>query len=307
MSPLRLLRRQNGFSLIQLLLEFTAVVIVAMGVTMILRNNSRSAVHNKDVAFASQKVVQMMEELRAVSGSAGEQSIGLLDTYTDVADSFVLTTLKGVTNPADPLSGNRDRRYVRRVHVEPLQNGSVIDPLARRVYIKISAASDKKVLAESMSVIYNSARQFSSTQVYDVYLLSIENIGGGSFDATATLDMMTGTFEELEARKPGLEFRKHVIKTLAYGRDPYYTPHINASIDAAAPNGLPWVYLYRGLVNGAKWNDPSWQRGRVRSEVVGPVNGSPGVALGPGQYALADVYNHAVRYPEEKARYDSSL
>lgn len=300
----RLLARSNqkGFSLIKILVEFVVLIIVSLGIALVMRTNSHRAAQNRDIAFASQKVIQMMEELRAVSAAAGENGIGALDIYTDVSPNLILTTLQGVSTQGAPLSGNPDGYYARQIHVEPLAN----DPLARRVYVKVYRKKDMSPLAESMSVIYSGGKRFYATQVYDVYLLNIKNLGAGRMDGQAIYNMMNSTLMDLQARKPGLEIRTHRITRLSYGRDPYYTPNMNRSLASNAPGALPWVYLYPGRVQNGLWNDPTRQEARVQSDGVF-FNGSPGVPPTPQQFSLADMFNHAVRYPDEVALYNAAL
>jgi hypothetical protein len=112
---------------------------------------------------------------------------------------------------------------------------------------------------------------------------------------------------DLEARQPGLQFRRHWIRKLSYGRDPYYTPYVNETNDSTA--SIDSVYFYPGLMpSGSAVNfyyPPDFFSGRVR--VDSTVTNGYDATTNPLPYSLADQYNNAVRYPEERALFDARV
>jgi hypothetical protein len=114
-----------------------------------------------------------------------------------------------------------------------------------------------------------------------------------------------GAMSDLEARQPGLQFRRHWIRKLSYGRDPWYTPYVNKELDST--NAINSVYFYPGLMPSGSAVDnyypPDFFTGQVNVD-GGLVNGY-NATTNPLPYSLADQYNHAMRYPDEQALYVS--
>ena len=66
-------------------------------------------------------------------------------------------------------------------------------------------------MAEVSSVIRTVGDAYPTTQVYDVYLLALENVPGWWVYMDAIQPFIEATFTDLESRNPGLEFRTHWI------------------------------------------------------------------------------------------------
>jgi prepilin-type N-terminal cleavage/methylation domain-containing protein len=288
---------RRGFTLVEIVFAMLILSVVAVSTMEAFKFLSLQSVRVDDRAFATQKAVQMMEELRGLIADS-DSTIGVLDDYDNGSStSTILTTRVDVTDPADPVSGNPGLKFSRKVTVSQIN-----DPLSRRAYVRVY---DRKgeVLAETVSVLRTIRNQFYPSQVYDVYVLVLENVPGWWVSLSTMRPMFDNVVQDLQVRNPGLVFRTHYVTRLSYGRDPYYTPTMNdadrADTAAGAPEG---VYLYPGLVNKSG-NDfhyyvPSAMSGRRR------VDGS---VESPASYSMADQYNHAVRYPEEEDLYSQAV
>jgi prepilin-type N-terminal cleavage/methylation domain-containing protein len=292
-----MINRRCGFTLIEVMIAMLLLTIVALGIMRASVQMSRSAEKTKDHAFASEKTIQMMEELRGLVALTNNPSVGVLDSYDDGSTyNSVLTTHKEVTDPGDPTSGNGNRRYFRQVNIVQLPN----KPLARRVYVRVFLAKTMEPLAQAVSIIYSIQNQYPSTQAYDVYVLAIENVPGWWSSLSTMRPTFDNIVQDLQTRDPGLQFSVHYITQLAYGRDPYYTPFINAAntLDSTTPSG---IYFYPGLLSAGAGNTalyyvPTYFGGRVN--IDGTTQGS---------YSIADEFNHAVRYPDEVRLYNQAV
>ncbi|MGQ0645891.1 MAG: type IV pilus modification PilV family protein [Elusimicrobiota bacterium] len=280
-----------GMSMVEIIIGLVLLAMVGLGMARLLRFTSVQSVRTQNKAFAAEKASQMMEELRSLVESSGAAGISVLDDYDDgTANKPVLTTESSVTDPAHPLSGNNGLLYERRITVRKLAE----EPLARRVHVRVYAAKGREPLAETVSVLRTIAAVFPPSQTYDIYAVAIPNclsLGMGSLDIPQS--MLQSVVNAVKARNPGLRYRVHVINRLAYGRDPYYTPYTNTL--PAQTNALPSAYVYVGhTANQAYHYVPSLFDGRVSID---------GTIPNIGAYTMADMYNHAVRYPDEVKEY----
>ena len=118
----------------------------------------------------------------------------------------------------------------------------------RLVNVKIYSYRENKqrLVAEVASVLRTIAPAYSPTQVYDVYLLAIDNIPGWWVYMSNITPFVQSTLQDLQARNPGLEFRTHWIRRLSYGRDFQYTPYFNKDEDTTAD--INYAYFYPGLL-----------------------------------------------------------
>jgi hypothetical protein len=253
---------------------------------------------NKEKDFATQKAIQIVNELRAYVQGGGETHADMLDNYDDGIVSLpVLTTQKGVTDPADPLSENRELdsgtwNYLRRVNVQPVPNENSRD--VRLVHVKIFKTEnglERKALADITTIIRTVGDFFPPSQVFDVYCIAIENVPGWWVHMSTIRPLVENSINDLQSRNPGLEFRVHWITRHGYGRDPLYAPYLNL-VDGPSV-AVDWVYHYPGLVRTSDnflYYDP---------EKIGARLNVDGVIENAASYALADEYNHCVRYPKE--------
>jgi len=72
--------------------------------------------------------------------------------------------------------------------------------------------------------------------VYDVYLIAVENVPGWWLYMDNVVPFVENAMQDLEARHPGLQFRKHWIRELAYGRDMLYRPYVNLARTRPRPS-----------------------------------------------------------------------
>lgn len=306
-SSARTLKGYNsltGFTLLEVVIIMCVLGIVIMAVMPINLLIPRQSVALKEKTFATEKAMQMMEELRSVVYTANQTYV--LEQYDNGAQySASLTTNKNVQDPADPLSGNTRTggtwKYCRQIQVITLANDSSAKKVFVRVY-KTAAEhplSPEKPLAELVSVLRVIKKTSPATQVFDVYLIAIENVPGWWSAIFKIKPIMDSVIRDLQTRTPGLEIRTHWIRKLAGGRDPFYTPYINRNEYTTEENTVKNVYFYPGKMknntgNNHYYYDSDLFEGRINID---------GAVTHASSYSLADQYNHALRYPDEVALY----
>ena len=304
-------RKQGGFTLAEVLVSIVIIGIATITIFSFISSLARQTTNIKNQTFATQKAIQIMEELRSLVGRTDR--IGILDNYDDFGSFNPFLTTENTdalgNDPSSPLSGNvrlgSGWRYLRQVSVVT----QTADPYMRRVSVNIYLAKQSNpsetetLLAQSVSVIKTSVAGGVATQVMDVYLLCLENIPGWWTSTQDLRPMADALIGDIQIRNPGLEIKTHWITRLSYGRDPYYTPYINEATRADILTDIPFVYYYPGLTQkrttaGAYYNDfyyyPDFFSAKINvdSEV-----------RNVGSYGAADQYNNAVRYPEEEEMY----
>jgi type II secretory pathway pseudopilin PulG len=320
---------EAGVTLIEVLIAAGILALVVSSLLVIRSHMTRQTMNAKEVSYATQRVMSMMEELRYLV--SGQEAVGVLvlDNYDqpDVNDasapateiySKLLTTDTAVTDPGNPISGNvrygQGWKYLRNIQVEAVEGDDLSS--VRRVTIRIyktgvhgpdvPADADHPII-EVASVLQTLPTVYWPSQEYDVYVLAIENVTGWWTAINQMRYTMDDVITGMERRNPGLKFRVHWITRNAYGRDLEYVPFLNETVSANAQN-IPGVYFYPGHVRdatGAKYNifDQLFMQGRVN------VDGSDrGISDFPYlNYPLADQFNHAVRYPDEVRLYDEAV
>lgn len=242
-----------------------------------------------------------------------------------------------IDNPADPISANQRLvgnkwRFVRQVQVNPVPN----DEYARFVKISVWPADPQnndlpvgynpdsnedppKPLASVAGILKTNLTAAPPTQVVDTFIIAMENAPSWWVDLADLRPSFERTLTDLEQRNPGLRYRRHFITRFGFGRDPHYLPYVN---DAAAVNSqdLPWSYLYPGRITHGSLSENyplRAIRGRVRTDEgeerfahlnrnhpdynVDGFLAEPGHAAGYRPYALADQFNHVMRWPEQLA------
>lgn len=301
-----------------------AEVVVGLGIVTILIYTSvtfmttatRGLQLNQNKQFAAQKAISILEELKALAQN--EDPGATLDEFDDGAmfDPVLTTERVGGVPPPPQNSPSDNTRmnpttwlYERQISVARIP-GQSADVRLVKVRMYINEPGGKRLMAEVASVIRARATTFSPTQVYDVYAVAIENVPGWWVYMSNIVPFVNSTITNLQARNPGLEFRVHWITKLAYGRDQQYLPWINTTGLSTAQ--IANVYFYPGNLRAADpvkfYYPPSAFKARMKTEagVLNPYDTTPdsGTTGNLWPYALADQYNHAMRYPDEVALFD---
>lgn len=304
------MNRQRGMSLAEVLVAMAIVAIIIAFSTTMISTALRGTQDNINKQFATQKAVSMLEELRALVQTDSGATAVVLDDYDDgTTNQTLLTTRGGITNPADPASGNKrvgsDWLFERRITVQRVKGANDVRLVNVKVFVR--DAGGVRVLAEVAGILSTIPHSMPPTQVYDVYLIAIENVPGWWLYMQNIVPFVEGAMSDLQARHPGLEFRKHWIRKLSYGRDPLYTPYVNKALPSTSP--INSVYFYPGLLPAGSavenYYPPDFFNGRVN--VDGAVVNGYDADDNPVPYSLADQYNNGMRHPEELALFNARV
>ncbi len=330
---------QKGLTLIEVMFAAAVLGVVVLGATSFQQIVIRTTQNTGDRVFAAQKAVQIFEELRAFVQANQEDALNSLQSYNDVTYSPILTAER-ITNPADPLSknvvlsqANNTWKYVRKITVTDIPNDANAKSVTVSIFYgdpnDVNAIHGNKPLATTSGILKTNIGKSPPTQVYDMYVIALESVPAWWADISTIRPIYENTMIDMGNRNPGLEFRKHVISRMSYGRDPFYMPYINTAGEVGA-QALPWIYLYPGKIQfntttkaneyyveqnilGRKRTDgPSTTQDggsiyspyKPNSQRIGtnaiytPTNGHINKHR---DYAIADSFNYAVRYHEEVA------
>lgn len=304
--------RQDGFSLVETLAAAAMIMIALFAALIYISVSIQGTKQNKDKAFAVQKAISILEEMKGLVETTDGDSASLLDDMDDGAVATPYLTVDDVvTSPSDagsdniPLDG--EWKFDRLVSVRKFPSIQSND--VRLVSVKVHGKVDgqRMLLAEVTSVIRTIGDNFPPTQVYDVYLLAMENVPGWWVYMANLVPFAERAMQELESRNPGLEFRKHWIRTLSYGRDREYRPFVNEANPSTSD--VDHVYFYPGTMPSGSavshYYPPGAFRGAVN--IDGTETNGYEAGVNPLPYALADQYNHAMRYPDEKGLFDARV
>lgn len=337
-------RSEGGYTLVELLIAVGILAIMTSSVMMARSFMAKQTVRTVQKAFATQKAIQMFEELRALVNGNEKLGVSILDNYSDGSlFNTVLTTNKmtdtsppGSGNPADPVSGNVPINghwlYLRQVQVNRLAN----DPNARQVMIKVwRYASDQnpnqpgELLATVGGMLRTIQGLFPPTQVYDLYILDVQTIQAW-WDVLPTLTGgIQSVISDFQNRNPGLVLRAHYITRASFGRDSQYVPFINSAKGTdAAP--MSWAYFYPGSspqdaspngcgceniffdpspsIDATSGGAPQCGVFNVDGNITQPINSYVhpiASAAGAPSFAVCDQANNAMRFPDELALYQS--
>ncbi len=343
-------RRPRGFSLIELLIAGSVIAVIGMAGVAYIARAAQTADHSKDTVYAREKAMSILSELRAyVEGGEGQVAADL-DGFDDgVSQQASLTICPDPANPGQfvlpdhPLSGNvadlSEWRWFRRITVRKFP-GVVTRDLrictVRMFRHRPGQAMPGDQMAEVSSVVRTVGDAFPTTQVYDVYLLALENTPGWWVYMDSIKPFIDATLSDLEARNPGLEFRVHWITTSGYGRDEQYAPYTNET--RISTDATPWAYTYPGSMpvgsSSARYYVPGNMRSRVNVDGVLAPSFANGYAASeafidansnglrdtgesftdansdgafnvhnPVPYAMSDQFNHCMRWPDEDAKF----
>jgi len=187
-------------------------------------------------AFATQKAIQMMEELRSIVET---QNINVLDNYNDGSKyQYLLTTQLGITDPGNRMSGNvkiaGQWKYARQIAIIPMPNDSFSRQVFVRVYRNTSAdpntPAPAETLAETSAILKTIVSNYVPSQCLDVYIIALENVPGWWSSLATMRPMFSDVIQDMQMRNPGLIINSHWITRSAYGRDQRYTPYINSTL-----------------------------------------------------------------------------
>jgi type II secretory pathway pseudopilin PulG len=330
---MRIRKHETGMSMVEVLAALAIVGTMIMASVVATSMAHKMTRTNTDKEFATQKAISILEEMKGlVQVNSGGNAI-TLDTFDDGAQTSPILTIQGthrqvgdtrpLTQPDDSISGNvlvapSKWRFERHITVTTPPGQTAANDV-RLVDVQVYRNGDggRVLLAEVSSVIRTIIDSMPPTQVYDVYLIAVENVPGWWVYMSNVVKVVNNAITNLQSRNPGLEFRTHQINTLAYGRDQMYRPYINDAVDSE--QNIEYAYFYPGKMpdpaaNADVGNNyyyfPEFFRGHilVSDDSSGSVqlvdkNGYD-VDKNPFPYAIADQYNHAMRYWDEKALYD---
>jgi hypothetical protein len=302
---------QHGFSFAELAFGLLILGIAATVLVNHLTVNYQSTALERDRVFAYSKAQAILAEIQGYVDRGEIAAAVDLDTLDDgIIHRPTLTITKDATGnlvlPDHVLSGNTQRNnewlWSRRITVMPFQgqNNRNVRYVTVHIFKRDYTGRDLHV-ADLSSVINSSGAAFPTTQVFDMYLLAVENIPGWWVYMDSIRPFMESTITDLETRNPGLSIRTHWITKASYGRNQAYRPYVN---DAADSNqDIPEVYYYPGRMPGGSASTFYYVPDNFRAHVNLDGNDLNGYDpdLNKYPYALADFWNHAMRYPDEVA------
>ncbi|MCR9248326.1 MAG: hypothetical protein NXI31_25135 [bacterium] len=297
-----------------------AMLILVVGAAVLINHiavNYQTTRVEKDRVFAYAKAQGILSEIQNLVDRGATDSAVDLDALDDgVTSNNTLTITTDATStlvaPDHVLSGNYQRHgtwlWTRRISVQPFSG--VNNRNVRYVTVTIFRRDEdgnEIAMADLSSVINSAAVAFPTTQVFDVYLLAIENIPGWWVYMDTIKPFVESMITDLESRNPGLVFRTHWITKSSFGRNQGYRPYVNDSNDSRQP--VPDVYHYPGKMpagsSSVYYYVPDNIKGHINLDGVA-TNGYD-ATLNPHPYALADYFNHSMRYPQEKALWDTRI
>ncbi|MFH1226509.1 MAG: prepilin-type N-terminal cleavage/methylation domain-containing protein [Planctomycetota bacterium] len=306
---------QRGMSLLEVVLALGVMAIAMSACLSFIVSIDKAVAVNQDYSFAIQKAVTIVSELRAYAES--HESTGgasVLDIFDDgVGTSPLLTIDSSIGAPDHILSGNRwitgRWYYARRISVRkfPSFEASNVRIVTVKIFQTHIGKNDETLMADITSVITTAGDSDPTTQVYDAYLLGIENIPGWWVYLAYLTPFIENALGDMESRNPGMKFRRHWVTKAAYGRDQEYNPYFNNAADSNQT--INYAYFYPGTMPAgsavSQYYVPTNVNARVN--IDGVATNDYSATANPYPYALADQFNHAMRYPAELALFNSRL
>src|SRR5690606_23390376 len=305
-----------GFTFVELAFGLVIFVVIAVVLANHLSVNYSVTRTQRDSVFAYGKAQSILAEIQAyVDRGAIEAAIDLdaLDDGVVNRPTLTITTSGGALVPPDhPISGNyqRDCAWIwsRRITVRrfPGLNNRNVRFVTVQVF-KRDSAGNEHPMASISSVVNSVGSAFPTTQVYDLYLLAIENIPGWWVFMESIVPFVEAAITDLESRNPGLSIRTHWITKASYGRSQRYQPYINVTADSTQT--IPWVYYYpRKMPAGSAsqyYYVPMNMKGRMTAYGVETYGYDADLNTMP--YAYAHWFNNAMRLPQERACHDQRV
>lgn len=304
-------RHSRGFTFAELAFGMLILVIGAVVLVNHISVNFSTTNTERDRVFAYSKAQAILSEVQGFVDRGQVDAAVDLDVLDDgVVNRPTLTITTDASNqlvaPDHVLSGNyrQDGQWVwsRRVTVRPFQglNNRNVRYVTVRIFRR-SASGEEHPMADLSAVINSAGKAYPTTQVFDVYLLAIENIPGWWVFMDSIKPFVESMITDLETRNPGLEFRTHWITKSSFGRCQSYRPHVNETLDSN--QNITETYHYPGRMPAGNASTyyyvPNNIKGRVNLD--GAEENGYDADLNPYPYALCDYFNHAMRYPQELA------
>ena len=306
---------QTGMTLLEVIIAMGIIsVVIVMSVHFIVGTQT-AVIMNQDRSFCIQKALNIVNELRAFAQSNEEAGgASTLDVFDNgVGTSGILTIDSTIVDPAHIMSGNSwlgaRWRYSRRITVRkfPSFEASNVRIVEVKVFLTQPGNDAASNLADISSVVTTSGDMAPPKQVYDIYLLSIENIPGWWVYMAYLKPFIETAMSDMESRNPGMEFRQHWITKAAYGRDQEYKPYFNNAVDSNSD--INFAYFYPGsMPTGSavsQYYVPDNVKARINIDNVAANDYDAADNKYP--YTLADQYNHAMRSPAENSLYQLRL
>jgi len=302
-------RSSSGVTLLEIVFSIGIFSLIAMAAFNYIGISWSFTNVNKDRIFAFRKAQFILSELQAYVDRGSQQEASDLDRFDNGSMTSPVLTITEVNDlpvsPDHPASMNRldaDQNWIwsRRITVRPILglNSKDVRFVTVRMFKREKSGREAQ-LAEISSVIRSIGTAYPTTQVYDMYVLALENVPGWWVYMNTIRPFVLASMSDLESRNPGMKFRIHWITRLGYGRDPYYTPYTNDAYDSTVDQ--PSVYFYPGKMPDGSSSEhyyvPINLKGR--KNVDGMIH--EGFEDSPFPYSLADQWNHCMRLPEAKA------
>lgn len=308
-------RQAYGFTFAEL--AFGLLILVTGAAVLInhLTINYQATNSERDRVFAFSKAQAILAEVQNHVDRGGLETVELDvldDGVTNRPTLTIQTDSEGNLVPADHVRSGNWRRggqwvWSRRISVQPFAgiDNRNVRYVTVRIYKRDSQGAERAIA--DLSAVVNSAGQaFPTSQVYDVYLLAIENIPGWWVFMDSLKPFFESMLLDMQTRNPGLVFRTHWITKASFGRNQLYRPYINESVDSLA--AIPDVYHYPGRMPTGSASAYYYVPDNIKARIN--VDGSDRHgqnALNPHPYALADFFNHAMRYEDELALWNQRV
>lgn len=306
---------RSGNSLVEVLVALAVVAVAMLVMVQQLSLSYRETGVNQFRVFAYQKAVAILAELQAGIERGTIQDTEALDGYSDRGQpNYVLTTLQkegAAVAPDHSMSGNLAKDgggwvWYRQVDVDRIPNQDRMRYVRIRM-VHVDPQGRGETMAMVSSILSGPPKAFPPAQVHDVYLISIAEAPSLWRTTLAIRDSIESAHAQLANGSKNLQYKFHWITKFGYGRNPCYVPYVNATDLATTPS--PWAYWYPGLVANGTDHDtlysPETIAGRVQTEVG--IQHDYDAVSNPLPHAVADQWNHCLRYPEAKALYDARL
>ncbi len=309
-------RKEAGFTFAELTFAMLILVVAAAVLINHLSVNYSTTATERDRVFAFSKAQAILAEIQGLVDRGGVEAAVDLDVMDDGASTRPQLTIQldgaNLVQPDHPVSGNyqRDSQWLwsRRITVQPFAglNNRNVRYVTVRVF-KRDKDGNENAMADLSAVINSAGNAYPTTQVFDVYLLAVENIPGWWVFMDSIKPFVESMITDLENRNPGLTFRTHWITKAAFGRNQTYRPFINEANDSLNP--ITEVYHYPGAMPAGSASSYYYVPDNIkaRMNLDGADWNGYDINLNPLPYTLADFFNHAMRYPDEYALWQARV